>query len=85
MKKLNPTLPVFLLLLTAMLTAACEKKTVEKQIFLSLSFEHRIDNANLVLDTQYYMNAANNKYRIHEVKYFISALQLYKKGVQINI
>ncbi|MDR1181438.1 MAG: hypothetical protein LBL13_05635 [Bacteroidales bacterium] len=85
MKKLKNTLFVSLFLLAGMLLYSCEKKPARKQIFLSLNFDHRINNTKVVLDMQYYTNAANNKYRLNEIKYFISSFRLYRNGAQINI
>jgi hypothetical protein len=62
-----------------------EKQRPPKHVFLSLNFEHRIDNDAIILNTQYYTNAANNKYHIRERTDFISALRLYKDGESISI
>ena len=43
------------------------------------TFDHKVDNAALEIDTMKYVNAAGNKYEISEVQYFISDVTLYKK------
>jgi hypothetical protein len=77
---------IFLFLLGGILIYSCqEKQKPPKHIFLSLDFDHRINNKAIVLNTQYYTNAANNNYRISEIKYFISALHLYRDGAKISV
>jgi hypothetical protein len=86
MKKQKNNTTVFLFLLLGLLIYSCrEKTTLYKHTFLAINFEHRIDNKEIVIDTQYYTNAANNRYRLNEIKYFISSLHLYKDGAKINI
>jgi hypothetical protein len=86
MKKQKNNLFVLLFLLWGIIMYSCqEKKTPPKHIFLSFDFDHRINNKAIVLNTQYYTNAANNNYRISEIKYFISALHLYKDGAKISV
>jgi hypothetical protein len=81
----NNLLAVLFLLLSIFMYSCHEKQEHSKPVFFTLDFDHRIDNKAIVLNTQYYTNAANNHYRITEIKYFISALQLYKDGVKISI
>ena len=64
---------------------SCEETIAPSQQSLTFVFDHRIENKTIVLDT-HYINAANNKYRLQEVKYFISSLYLYKNdGTKIDI
>ena len=77
----------FLLLILLIISVSCKEKPIEeKSVFLTLSFDHRINNRAIVLDTQEYYNEVGNKYLINEVKYFISSLQFYKNdGNKVNI
>ena len=68
----------FLLLILLTIFISCKKPTKEDIVFLRLSFEHKIDNQAVVLNTQHYRNEAGNEYRIDEVKYFISSIELIK-------
>jgi hypothetical protein len=86
MKKTKKNTAVYLFLLLGLLISSCrEKTTPPKHTFLSLNFEHRINNKEMIMDTQYYTNVANNRYRLTEIKYFISSLHLYKDGAKISI
>ena len=77
----------FLLLALLVIFTSCKEKPIEeKSVFLTLSFDHRVNNRAIVLDTQHYYNEAENKYLINEVKYFISSLQLHKSdGTKVSV
>lgn len=63
-----------------------EEPEIIENTFLSVEFKHNVDNLPIVLDTKHYNNEAGNKYLINEVKYFISALHLYKSdGTKVEI
>lgn len=65
---------------------SCETPIVSTQPNLTIAFEHHVEDKAIVLDTQFYFNAANNRYRLQEIKYFISSLQLHKNdGTKIEI
>jgi hypothetical protein len=82
MKKYKSILPIFL---AGMLICSCEEKpTPSNHIFLALNFEHRVNNKAFIPNAPY-INAANNKYRLHEIKYFVSSLHLYRDGAKISI
>ena len=73
-------------LLIFFLFSCKEEPIVDHQASLSIQFEHKVDNLPIILDTQYYYNEVGNKYRINEVKYFISALHFYKSdGTNVKI
>lgn len=52
---------------------------------LQISFQHLIDNKEIIYDSMLYVNAAGNPYSVTEVKWFISRVVLYKEGKKIPI
>jgi len=74
-----------IILLLLSLYSCKEKPISPRESYLTFVFEHRIDNETIVLDT-YYANAANNRYCLQEIKYFISSVCLYKHdGKKVDI
>ena len=56
-----------------------------QESYLTVVFEHNVDNQTIILDS-YYVNAAHNRYCLQEIKYFISSVHLYKHdGKKIDI
>ena len=76
---------LFSFLLLGLLYSCKETSISPRKSYLTFVFEHRIDDKTIILD-EYYLNAANNRYCLQEIKYFISSLQLYKHdGTKIDV
>ena len=73
----------FLLILSLAvgLFAGCKKEEDEPVIKeagkISLSFAHKVNGQDLVVDTLMYINAAGNQYLVNEIQYFISDVTLH--------
>ncbi len=73
-----------------MLLVSCKKKEDAEIRFGSIhfSFSHHVDDQVLIRDTMLYMNAADNRYMVTELQYFISDVILYrlnKEPVHISL
>ena len=76
---------LFGFLLVFLLYSCKEKPISPKESYLTFVFDHHIDNETIILDT-HYVNAANNRYYLQEIKYFISSVRLYKHdGKKVDI
>jgi hypothetical protein len=69
-----------------LLLCSCKETPISPRAScLTFVFEHRIDNQAIILDADY-INAANNRYCLQEIKYFISSVHLYRNdGKRIDI
>lgn len=74
---------------TLLLCYSCQKKEFddktapaeEPSTQLALKFTFSVDNAPFLPDALQYVNAAGNRYEVHEIKFFISDLYLhYENG-----
>ena len=76
----------YLSCLVIFLLYSCKEAPISPQkSYLRVVFERRIDNQDFVLNTDY-TNAAGNRYCLQEIKYFISAVHLYRNdGKRIDI
>ena len=85
MKNSRKKKQLFSFLLLFLLYSCKETPISPQESYLTFVFEHRIDDEEIILD-KYYINAANNKYCLQEIKYFISSVRLYKNdGTKIDI
>jgi hypothetical protein len=70
-------------LLSVLLLAACKPEIIETRKNggkLIIEFDHRVNGAELITDSLFYVNDAGNQYEINEVKYFISDVYLKQNG-----
>ena len=71
--------------LFGMLYSCKETPISPRESYLAFVFEHRVDNEAIILNKDY-TNAANNRYFLQEIKYFISSVQLYRQdGTKIEV
>ena len=63
-----------LVIVLALLLAACTKPTEKAEISLNLGYE--VNGKSLVTDTLYYENEAGNQFLITEIQWFLSNIEL---------
>jgi hypothetical protein len=65
---------------------SCKETPISpKTFYLTFVFKHHIDNQEIILGEDY-INAANNRYCLQEIKYFISSVCLYgNDGKKVDI
>ena len=78
---------IFLSLLFSLLIISCktEENTNPNTVELNFNFSHLVDAAPVQLDQLIYKNALDQDFSIKTVKYFISALKLYKADNTVKI
>ena len=63
-----------LVIVLALMVAACTKPNEKAEIFLNLGYE--VNGKSLVTDTLYYENEAGNQFLITEIQWFLSNIEL---------
>jgi len=62
------------------LNISCKKNDPIKTGALNITFDFYVEGSPILYDTIVYINEAGSEYKIHQIRYFISNLSLYKNG-----